>query len=283
MWPQSNQIVRIVICFLCSMIGYEVLIRYGLPAGAGANQWENNKIRAERFFDADSIYPKVIVGSSLAQNLPVDEFGIANLGMAGGGPSTGLKLLLAKVPKPGILFVELDETVSRGTDDKLLTAVTNPINVFLRKILFATRTEYRPLGVAVSFIRRLATAKYTEIVEIDNSLRQRYIDRISMQEAKPISQDKVMDISRNCVAVREDILLLRRRGWTIYIFDIPRDSALSRTKMKESVDTIISSCLLEKGLDWLRLPDGVWKAQDGVHIAKPYSDEVAGYLAAFGR
>lgn len=272
--------MRISAYFFCLITAYEGLIRCGLPASNGANQWENNKIRAEQFFDNDNLRSNVIVGSSLTQNLPVEKLGITNLGMAGGGPSTGLKLILGRSVRPGVLFVEVDETITRGVDKQLLNAVMNPLAASIRRVVLSTRTEYRPLSVAVEFARSLYTYRVLPGETLDMELRSRYIDRLKVQEAQAITEYESDDLRRNCNSLRDDMLSLRLRGWDIYVLDIPRDHALARTIRKQSVDAIIKSCLSEREFSWLQLPDNAWTAQDGVHIASRYAEEAARTMVA---
>ena len=154
---QLRSILRPVLIFLFLMSFYQVLVSGGvLPASDGVNVNQSNIVRAQRYvYQDDSDLKMVIVGSSLAANLNVNQIGegVKSIALGGGSSKTGLEIIKRSKNKPAIVLVEINDTIVREIDADLLDSLYNPIFYWMRQYLPMMREEYRPVSVFINSLK----------------------------------------------------------------------------------------------------------------------------------
>ena len=145
--------------------------RYG--GGVGSSDWENCKIRAERYL-YDIKNPRiVIVGSSLAQRidtnyLSTDFFSLATNCLRG---IVGLEIVHQAEHTPKIIIIESNIVVN-PTFSKILDEIFHPFHFHLKHYFKSMRTEYKPSNVFRFGLKKILGYKepsdWTVPTRIDN-------------------------------------------------------------------------------------------------------------------
>src|SRR5690349_15530048 len=105
---------------------YEAALRVTAPVvKQGADQFATNTIVLENYFDQSEVPNTVVVGSSLAERLPLASNGQwINLSLAGGDPLTGLEIIATSRKLPKRVMVEIN-VADKGDNPELLRKITN--------------------------------------------------------------------------------------------------------------------------------------------------------------
>ncbi|NJN18369.1 MAG: hypothetical protein HC822_19990 [Oscillochloris sp.] len=280
---------------LASFVGllalYQGLIWGGvLPASGGMTQWEENVIRSERYvYDGVTGAPVVLTGSSLMANVMghSDWDTAVDLGMNGGTSQSGLEILRHSAHTPGVVVVELNDTISRPLDGKLLEGIFGPGIYQLRNAFSMFRTEYRPLSVLVRILAtydndpNAAPADDTRprLTARDQQRRERAVARAYPTMMQPLSAAEETEIRRSAVAIQQQITDLEAQGWRVLLTDLPRDSKLATTTREQQVRALLQELFPSDRYRWLPEPPARdWATRDGSHLVRADARDVAAFL-----
>lgn len=90
--------IRMAVYFLLVGLCYSLLLCLVPERNQGANQWQTNVVKAQRYMFSKKQFDHIVVGSSEMFRVPVEkDSNWANLAMAGGASQTGLELIAEKI------------------------------------------------------------------------------------------------------------------------------------------------------------------------------------------
>lgn len=267
--------------FVAVLLGYQALIWGGLVRPSdGITQRENNLVRAERYRYRQGPAPLVLAGSSLANNIATVGMGrdeVVNLAMSGGAAQTGLAILLAYGGEPGVVLVELNDTIDRSLDRELLDSLGGLGG--LKALLPALRTEYRPVSVLVDALRQSGDDDANARGSFNARLRAQSVARVRAQLMRPLSAEEAAAFRREAALIRDQVTALEAAGWRVVLGDVPRDSELMATTRLTQVQAILSGTFPPDRYEWLATPPGgEWITRDGLHLVRDDARRFAGFL-----
>jgi hypothetical protein len=211
--------------------------------------------------------------------------------MAGGAPQTGLELLLQVRDSgaPGVVFVELNETIIRGTDASLLSELVGNTLFEARKALPMLQTRFRPVSLVLRAGENLiaghgpssdsATAAPGRPSAGDEALREIAVSRALSGQMRPLPADTEARIRSESRVVRDQIARLEARGWRVILCDVPRDSKLAKTPQEVHEHELFMELFPEDRYRWLPSPtEGNWVTRDGAHLIHADARRFAVYL-----
>ena len=264
--------------FLCL---YQVSIWGGLlPPSNGVTQFESNVIKAQRYVYQNQSDSMVLVGSSLTDNIKPEYIvsNVTNLAMAGGASQTGLEVIKKRAVKPSTLLVELNYTIDRKVDAKLVDSLYDPV-LYLSRLAFPMfREEYRPVSILVYYLKN--RSKQQDKDKINNSeLTEKEIGRLVEEGNKPLSEKREKTIRSEAEYIKNQLAELKQQGWRIVLFDVPGEERVQNTKMYQQSRSLMRSLFPKDSFEWLPEPPSKnWITSDGVHLVRSDAEEYALFL-----
>ncbi|MDZ4720129.1 MAG: hypothetical protein SH847_16885 [Roseiflexaceae bacterium] len=255
---------------------YQTLIWAGLlNASDGITQWENNVVRAQRYlYRSNEPIRLVLVGSSLANNIKASDIApnVANLAMAGGATQTGLEMIRRDTAQPSILLVEINDTIDRQEDSKLIASLYDPALYWLRMWVPIFREEYRPASVFVSRLRRFSDSESRQLANravANPGLLDAEVARLVAERNTPFTLERAALIRSEAEGIKVRLLILRQAGWRVVLFDLPRDQRIENTTQQKQVRAMLYEIFPPDQYEWLPAPPARdWLTQDGLHLIR---------------
>ena len=128
------------------------------PALAESN-YEANRLRMENWMLGPAA-PAVLVGTSISGRLLPADFdgtrlaGLANLGLDGASPETGLRLVLMREPPAPLVLLEMHLLGKRpGLNDRQLLDLATGVGLKVSRYLPLTRADARPSTVLYGWLK----------------------------------------------------------------------------------------------------------------------------------
>lgn len=245
----------------------------------GGNQWQTNIIKAQSFAFLDEKWDMTIVGSSMSYNIPVEKVSenAFNLGFAGGCSNTGLEILLqSQINDNNVIFIEMNETLMRGVDSKVL----NKIKLYYENLPFLQEIN-RP---DVVFIQMLKTIK-TKTTDNDKHYLQ---DRDEPISGELIRQQKAAaniineeELEKNIDELEKNIMSLREKGIKVILIEPPMHPSLFESKRTIQVRNSLRNRFPVNEWLWFDVDWHEYKTRDGIHLdvnsAKRYAEKMVAY------
>jgi hypothetical protein len=291
----KNRILRSFVATFFFLSIYQVLIiTHFVKPSNGMHQWQNNLIRLQRYAYQDfSNLNLVIVGSSIANNLPASDIGssVINLAMSGGCAQTGIESVARKSSKPTILLIEVNETINRKVDEQVIHSIYNPFVYNLRLYIPMLREEYQPVSTLspkffslvnkLMNLARLVNKPKTSLPVIsennrDNKLSNTLINQAVEKYTTPLSETEKTLFKQEAEQIKLQISKLKKDGVRVVLFDVPRDPRLQATVQGKQLKALVKEMFPVSNYEWLPEPaPRDWITYDGVHLvtseAKDYT------------
>lgn len=269
---------------------YQVLVFGGFisPTG-GINQWQGNVIKAQQYaYDTNPTLKMVLVGSSLTSNIRAEYIGsqVANLGLAGGSTQTGLEIVKKKKSKPSILLVEVNDTIDRKIDGKLVDSLYQPLLHFARTHLPIFKEEFKPVSVLISYIKNKYDEKKKAIInpnedkeQIKNSpARKKVIEKLVNENSKELDQEEQDLLRKQAEYIKVQIAEIKKDGVRVALFDVPGEPRVDNTLKKKQVRELMRSLFPTDSFEWLQEPSREWVTSDGIHLIEADAKDYAAFL-----
>ncbi|MBD2305779.1 hypothetical protein H6G17_09675 [Chroococcidiopsis sp. FACHB-1243] len=278
----------LLVCIAC-LILYQSSIFYGfLPSSEGINQWQANIIKAEKYIYNQSSTPIVLVGSSLANNLPIKYFSnrATNLGMSGGSTQTGLEIVRRKDIKPRLLLVELNDTIGRKLDTKLVNPLFHPLTSFIKIHFPMFRQEYRPTSVLMQYLENEYKQRNARDVErqdeqqvINSDFRKKMIEQLVEDRNIELDIQQKQLIIKEAEFIKNQIADIQKEAVRVILFDIPGEPVVDNTTKQKQIRELLKSLFPKNSFEWLpELPAGKWITSDGIHLVQSNAKEYVSQL-----
>ncbi len=260
----------------------------------GINLWQNNLVRLQRYvYQNYSSINIVVAGSSMTSNLPTSDIGSStiNLGMIGGCVQTAVEAVRRKSPKPAILLVEVNETIYRKMDNKMIGSIYNPFLYTLRLYIPMFRAEYQPASTfsptlvflgdklkrSIGWKNEQPSPSNTVKQEVNNPLTEKLILQAVDKYKTPLTEDEKKLLRQEGEFLKVQLSQIRKGGVRVILFDVPRDPRLQATVKEKQLEVLMKELFPANDFEWLpKPPPRYWKTIDGVHLV---SSEAKDYVA----
>ena len=261
----------------------------------GIHQWEINFIKIQRYAYQKSLSLKIVIaGSSLTANIQASDISpqVINLGMSGGCSQTGAEAILMKPSKPAILLVEINETISRKLDDRMIDYIYNPILYSTRFYIPMLRQEYQPVSV---FLPTLSSIKHRlmnresvtnnlsnirQIVNIDPILTDKLIAQQIEINKVPLTEKEKILLRKEIEFIKYQISQLSKYGVRIILFNIPVEQRVQNTVRAKQIEALTSELFPIGKFEWLpEPPPRHWTTYDGTHLVSADAKDYAAFLS----
>lgn len=271
-------VIRPLLVCISILILYQSTILCGfLASSEGINQWQANIIKAEKYiYSQNSNSSTVMVGSSLTNNLPTQYLSdrAINLGMSGGSSQTGLEIVRRKETKPSLLLVELNDTIGRELDARLIDPLFHPLMSVIKLYLPMFRQEYRPTSVLVQYLeneykrKKGIEVKHQDEKQIVKSdFRKKTIERLVENRSIELNAQQKQLIVKQSEFIKTQIIDLQKKGVRVILFDIPGEPVVDNTIKQKQIKQIIKSVFPENSFKWLpESSERTWVTSDGIHL-----------------
>lgn len=290
----SSIIYSLIATFACLSIYHILIITKLLKPSDGIQQWQINFIKIQRYAYQDYSQVKMVtVGSSLTVNLPIDDIGssVINLGMAGGCTQTGLEAVWRNSSRPAILMIEINETISRKLDARMIDFIYNPLLYTVRLYMPMLREEYQPVSVfltrVVPLIHQLKSTKRlvnkqkdnNPVVNVDQKLTDTLIRQITEDYKNPLSENEKRLLRQEARAIKIKISKIRKDGVRVVLFDVPRDSQVQATVRGKQLHALMKELFPVNDFEWLpEPPPRQWTTSDGLHLVSSDARDYVAFL-----
>jgi hypothetical protein len=197
------------------------------------SQWQNNLITAQRYELANPAPKIVVVGSSLAANLPSKQLEpeVYNLSFAGGSAFTGLELIEAAKVKPKIAVIEMN-VLGRKSDPDIIQNASRPVFSSLRHHSLAFQEQWQPANLLGGRLTRAPLEKLC-------SLKDRFAPH--EQQATPSMFSRMLAIAQTnnstpleparmaeqIAMLHEHVEKLEKAGVRCVFLEMPVDSSVA--------------------------------------------------------
>lgn len=288
-----RSILRPVLVCLFLMSCYQALVSGGIiPSADGASIMQDNIVKAQKYVYANNSNLKIVmVGSSLAANIPAKEIGdeVKSIALGGGASQTGLEIIKRSKSKPPIVLVEINDTISRKIDVDLIDSLYHPIFYWLRQYFPFLREEYRPVSV---FIYSLKNRSHQ-----NQKLNREEFDKLEIRNTAPELSEKgiqmTVDIQSQPLS-KKDIEIIRKEAEYIkhqfgaihqdsklrlVLFDVPQESRVDATLRRKQVRELMQNLFPPQNFEWLSPPPPrEWRTNDGIHLIRSDAQDFAHFL-----
>lgn len=155
----ARQTVLILVLTVVLSGGWAVALRKLPSPELAETNYEANRLRVERWLLGPPA-SAVLVGTSMSGRLLPGYFtgtplaGLANLGLDGASPDTGLRLVLMRQPEVPLVLLEAHLLgMKAGPNDRQLLDLATGVGLQISSVLPLTRAEARPSTVLYSWLK----------------------------------------------------------------------------------------------------------------------------------
>lgn len=281
-------IKRSLITALVLLLGYHFVLPH-IPRGYLwiPGQQRANYARAQKFVHDAPADTKVVVGSSMANELSQEILGpeFVKLTFPAGGSFTGLDIIGNTGKRPSLLLIETN-TVLRGADDSLVADATSAWRRQLRNATPALKEDGRPSNYAVGFLNGWVK----RFCNLGNKLTGKGKPSATVAEAPadPAMLENVMRVNRETLdrkphqakmdeAVRrfgEQVDALAAAGTRCVLFEMPIDSSLQGLGEPAALRKALQQRFPRDRYRWIEIPHRDYQTSDGIHLTRSEADEV---------
>lgn len=280
----TRTIYRPILICLFLLTLYQTLVSGGvLPASDGISVWQTNVIKAERYaYHNQPDVKMVLVGSSLTNRLQPEFFEakVINLAMSGRASQTGLEIVKRTKDKPSIVLVEVNDTIDRKIDAKLIDYVYQPVLHIVRYYVSMFRQEYQPVSIFMSYLKNSKNQNGQEDNESANpKLREKLIAQRVNSLMQPLSDSEKRIIGEEVEDIKAQIATLKKDGVRVVLFDVPIEKRVANATKQKEVRKLLRSLFPADSYEWLPEPSSKnWVTTDGLHLGRSEAKEYALFL-----
>lgn len=248
------------------------------PLSISQNQWQRNIIIAEKYLiDSDSI-ENVIVGSSLATRMVMDDFdNFDNLSLVGQSVFDGLKMLRLKEKLPKKVFIEVN-VLDRSEDENFNQIISSPISMTLKSRLKALRSDKQPLSILSAITNFSFSFAFNKISKDKNDggahekeksfakpINTKMLQMQKQNYSKEINLEKY---NHQFEILTEHINFLESKNTDVIFFEIPVNAELINLEKANYLRTRVQKAFPQN--IFIQLPQNVdfYKTTDGLHLTK---------------
>ena len=232
----GHAMLKSFLLFLGLAVAYSLYIALANPAIVKVQtEAQENYIRAQEYIYSKDINKNVVVGSSMAARLKMDEMTepTVNLAFVGGSSLTGLELIRRSGKIPHKILVETNIIFKAGDED-LLERLFTPVVVSLKEKVRSLRDLFQPVNVLLSKFSTRTTPSWekTYVNEVD---REKLAERLE-RRLKKNNDPKTTLVSKNkeINQLKDLIDYFKSKGTKIVMFQMPVEPEMLETLKVET-------------------------------------------------
>jgi hypothetical protein len=237
------------------------------------SQWQKNLITAQNYVLAKRAPEIVLVGSSLAAQLPQKalEPTIYNLSFSGGSMFTGLDLIEAAKVKPKLVLIEMNVVV-RKSDPQVIDNVSRPMFAWLRRFAPAFQEQYQPANLLAGRFTRMPIEKLSESknrLAPETSKQKSDVFKRMLDIALETNRTSLAPafLSEQVAALHRHVTRLESQGVRCAFVQMPIDPAVAASTRRTQVRTKLLEEFPQTRYQWIRPePDRIYATTDGNHL-----------------
>lgn len=278
-------ILQCVSSMICICIVYSLVIVSIPRILQTGNQRQTNILKAQEFSFSDREWDVLMVGSSMANNVPIEKISdkAFNLAFAGGASNTGLELVCDVQKYPKVIFIEANETVLRGIDDTLIKKTDGWIKAlpFLQEMNRPDVVLFHIIQYAKEKIKSEKKSLLVDRAEpVERSLK------MQQEESQHNVDDIILREKINEIEIK--VLKLQKNGVKIIFIEPPNHISLLGTPREKQVHMLFLEKFPQNKYTWFFVDWNNYKTNDGIHLGESsanryakelieYSDKIMGY------
>lgn len=251
------------------------------------SQWQNNLITAQRYELANPAPQIVIVGSSLAANLPSKQLEpeIYNLSFAGGSAFTGLELIEAAKVKPKIVVIEMN-VLGRKSDRDIIQNASRPVFSCVRVHSLAFQEQWQPANLLGGRITRTPLEKLcglkvrfaSDKQHTNPDMFNRLLTIVQTNNSTPLEPARMAD---QLATLRKHVETLEKEGVRCVFLEMPVDSTVASLPRCTSIRAKVLEEFPVTRYQWIN-PDRnhAYATTDGQHLQHNEAQTFATYVRA---
>ncbi len=249
---------------------YALLILLIPKSDDAPDMYSTNILKAQNYMSHKDAYRLVVVGSSMAATISLEDPSSFNLAFYSGCSLTGLKLIvekgLATGQYPEAVFVETNISICNGIDDELLCKASKTGNMWINRI------ENRPDYLFYSLIKGLYSGNKEKAL-YDNPPVKEKTDLWAGVRSSLTDQDILNSCMKEAASY---CTVLKQNGVRVIVIEPPNDASLYDLPQTKQVRQAASVYLPEAEYEWFTVDWSGYTVSDGIHMgnlsAKRYSD-----------
>ncbi len=288
-------IKKSLITALVLVIGYHCVLPllsknyYWIPG-----QQRANYVRAQQFVHDARADAKVVVGSSMANELSQEILGpgFVKLTFPAGGSFTGLDIIHQAKKRPAVLFIETN-TLLRDTDKGLADDATSAWRRKLRDASPIFKEEGRPSNYQVGFLNAWVGRVCNGVSKVLDGGKK--IEVVAEAPMDPSVLENVMKANRDMLGrqpsveelaartkrLGEIVDALTKSGTQCIFFEMPIHPSLVELAEPVSVRKAMMDRFPHDRYTWLNFGGSSgYQTSDGIHLVKADADEVSRKIVA---
>lgn len=261
-------IKKTFITFFILFISYSCFVAYIAPDWwhASQHQWQENKIKAQKFLYEENTFQNVIIGTSLSSRLIMDSLpNTYNLALGGLGIFDGLSVLEHKSKLPENIFIEINFVLKPENED-FTSSVFSTVMFYPRKYIFSLREDKQPIAVLgqIPFLLKNRYRSPEKVKEKDNPIFEELLkDEIVEFSQKPEKDDLAKAFNK----LRHHIKTLENRGAHIIFFEMPVNEKLETLPFAKDVRESFYYYFSPSTYEFTQLPRTIFfHTTDGLHL-----------------
>ncbi|MGZ4961794.1 MAG: hypothetical protein ACXWBP_07380 [Limisphaerales bacterium] len=246
------------------------------------SQWQNNLITAQKYALANPAPDVVLVGSSLAAQMPKKslEPGVYNLSFAGGSMFTGLELIESAKVKPKLVAIEIN-VISKKSDQQVIENVSRPVFAWLRGFAPAFQEQFQPANLVAGRLTRAPIEKISEIksrfshkeTKQESDIFKRMLNIALENNSTPVEPALM---SEQLAALHQHVKRLQKQGVRCAFVEMPVDSKLAKATRCTEIRTKLLEDFPPTQYQWI-IPEQNhnYATTDGQHLQPKDAEAVA--------
>lgn len=244
---------------------YGLMVFFIPKSDDGPDQYQTNVLKAQRYMFGDNEYDYVMVGSSKANRVTIQDVNnqCYNLAFSGSSSFTGLEIIKEKSENSGIypkiIFVEIDNSLINGIDDDILDKVSGKYQYKINQ------SEYRIDFAIYSLTKFIFYQINGEKTIYDHPKIESSIE--FWQRAKSVLEDEDIILSY-LSGVKEYVDYFEAHGTRVILLELPNDESLYDSVQCVQIRELAMEIFSEDIYEWYMVEWGNYTVSDGIHLGQ---------------
>ena len=267
-------IMRLVVSFVIVCGLYYLLTCIVPKSDDGPGLYFTNVLKAQRFTLSTENAKVILVGSSMASVVHIEEYSedYLNLAFSGGDSLTGLELIKRKSEKTGVypelIFVEISDAMINGIDEDILEK-TNGFG-----LSWINRIENRPDYILYSLAKSVYYHNKEKNIS-DYGVIEEKLEYWTNVKSCPVNQD---DMNEYMELARDYVDYFMDKGCHVVLLEIPNDASLHDLPETVQVRETALAYMPADKYEWFLTDWADYIVSDAIHMGKLSADRYANRL-----
>jgi len=283
--PLSSELKGALVLGAVLLAGYAGLVGMGKVApGEGTSQAQSNLIKCEELAYADNTPRVVLTGSSLTQNLAMEEthWDALNAGIGGWNALTPLLIMQRAEVEPKLVMIEMGAPLFREVDKETIEQLFNPVTNLTAQNAPVILQKYQPIDVLATKMRQRQGKAAKHDKQVPEAVRQDTIARVLKENGEPLGSFELGRLDNAFKIIEDAAKNLTADGVKVVFYFVPGEPAVDALPRRQQVRELCLKHFPPTTYTWVPdPPDMGWRTNDGVHLAGDGRVRFTQYLKDF--